>query len=101
MTKCPDESGCPKRAAPYSDAYFHCKANCEAAQCGPAGEEFACNLSALRELADRVFKGDTSFEIASDESANRFGREQSRAKPMTSCKILCADYRPRGLPEEY
>lgn len=32
----------------YSDTYFHCKANCEAAQCGPAGVETACILAELK-----------------------------------------------------
>ena len=85
----------------YSDSYFHCKANCEAAQCGAAGEESACVLGEVRELADRLFKGDTPFEVASDKSANQFGRDQGRTNPSKSCKILCADYRPKGLPEEF
>ncbi len=84
-----------------SDSCFHCKANRKAAQCGPPGEESSCVLGNLRELTDRLFKDDTPFEIASDQSANSFGRQQGSKNQNTSCKTLSADYRPLGLPAEF
>jgi RHS repeat-associated protein len=35
--------------APGTDKYFHCKANCEAAQRGPGGVDAACTVSDTRE----------------------------------------------------
>ncbi len=84
-----------------SDKYFHCKANCEAARCGDFGFQHACQLSDLRESFDRIIKGDPPSASEEDQAANRHGREGAREYPDKTCQIICARFRPKGLPEEY
>ena len=83
-----------------SDKYFHCKANCEAARCGKFGVKEACGLSDMREWFDGL-KGDPPSASAADQAANRFGREQAQRRINVSCQIICARYRPKGLPGKY
>jgi RHS repeat-associated protein len=83
-----------------SDKYFHCKANCEAARCGQYGYDEACNLSDSRETFDRI-KGDPASASAADQSANRYGRDTANKNPSQTCQIVCAPYRPNGLPSQY
>lgn len=85
----------------FSDKYFHCKANCEAARCGKRGFDEACGLSDLREFVDQNFKGDPPSASAADQVANRFGRRQAVLQPRDSCKMICARFRPTGLPGQY
>lgn len=83
-----------------SDKYFHCKANCEAAKCGPYGYDEACNLSDTRETFD-IVKGDPASASAADQSANRYGRDTAKKNPGQTCQVICARYRPNGLPAQY
>jgi uncharacterized protein RhaS with RHS repeats len=83
-----------------SDKYFHCKANCEAARCGPYGYDEACNLGDMRETFDRI-KGDPASASMADQSANRYGRDTANKNPNQTCQIICAPYRPSGLPSQY
>ena len=82
-----------------ADKYFHCKANCEAAKRGPAGERTACVISDRREWFDQNIKGFPASDSATDQVANYFGR--SGALYPQSCQISCAPFRPRGLPSRY
>ncbi len=84
-----------------SDKYFHCKANCEATRCGPFGHDKACELSEIRELGDQILKGDPPAASAADERANQYGRDRARDRPNVTCKVICARYRPNGLPAKY
>jgi len=84
-----------------ADGYFHCKANCQAVRCGPAGDELACILSDLREFSDRLFKGDPPSASEADQRANRLGRRLGVEKPDKSCQTLCSELRPKGLPGKY
>lgn len=83
------------------DKYFHCKANCEAAQRGPDGADYAKKISDAREWVDENVKGDSPAACAADQAANNYGRTQGAANPNTSCSILCGPYRPNGLPSNY
>lgn len=84
-----------------SDQYFHCKANCEAAKCGPYGCEEAAALSDAREWFDQHIKGDSPAESALDQGANRHGRTGAVTNPMQACQVTCAPFRPPGLPAPY
>lgn len=101
-----------------SDKYFHCKANCEAARCGPAGKDEACLISQGRELADINLKdplkrllgmsrGTPPNRTASvqdaqrDEAANSHGRTQGTQQPGLSCSVVCSIFRPNGLSSRY
>ncbi|MEJ1097688.1 MULTISPECIES: RHS repeat-associated core domain-containing protein [unclassified Pseudoxanthomonas] len=81
-----------------SDKYFHCKANCEAAQRGPGGKDAACKLSDEREKFDKGVKGDSAAASAADQAANRYGRNHAGEG---SCSQVCSGFRPNGLPPEY
>jgi hypothetical protein len=83
-----------------ADKYFHCKANCEAAQRGNKGEKMACWISDGREWFDQNIKGDPASASAADQVANQYGRSQGVASPQ-ACSQLCAPYRPNGLPAQY
>jgi hypothetical protein len=82
-----------------ADKFFHCKANCAAAQRGPVGEMSAPIFSELRELTDVIRKGDSQEEVQADREANNHGREQGGQNPNGSCAEICTKYRPRGLDE--
>jgi RHS repeat-associated protein len=82
------------------DKYFHCRANCEATRCGKYGYDEACKTSNERESFDQFFKGDTPAMSAADEAANSHGRDNSLKNPGQSCQLVCAPYRPRGLPPQ-
>lgn len=83
-----------------SDKYFHCKANCEAARCGPDGYDEACRISDTREKLDQL-SGDPPSASADDQRANRYGRDNSLKNPNVTCAVVCAPYRPPGLPAKY
>lgn len=59
-----------------ADKYFHCKANCEAAQRGKKGAQMACLISDGREWFDQRIKGDPESASLDDQLANNYGRSQ-------------------------
>ena len=83
-----------------ADKYFHAKANCEAAQRGPAGEATAKTLSDARETSDQM-RGDPPEASEADQQANRDGRAAGAANPGGSCANLVSKYRPNGLDSKY
>ena len=84
-----------------SDKYFHCMANCKAAQRGPAGYVQSIRLSNFREFTDQL-RGDSAADSAADEAANSTGREGGKGAPCADCRDICSPYRPkRGLPPNY
>jgi RHS repeat-associated protein len=82
------------------DKYFHCKANCEAAQLGPLAANQAESFSNFREFVDRL-TGDPPAASAADQNANEVGRRGGLANPGGSCSIICDQFRPNGLPPQY
>jgi hypothetical protein len=89
-----------------ADKYFHCKANCEAAQRGPGGEDMSCLVSDTREWWDLTIKSYPPADSAADQAANLFGRSQGSMNPVgpvpaAACSALCSAYRPSGLPARY
>ena len=78
-----------------ADKYFHCKANCEAAKRGLAGEGAAENMSEARELTDQYLKGDEPKDCDEDRKANAQGRDGANSND--SCRQVCSSLRPRGL----
>jgi RHS repeat-associated protein len=78
------------------DKYFHCVANCAAAQRGAGGHAMACRISDGREWFDQNIKGDPPAASAADQVANAFGRSQGTGNPGGSCRQLCGSYRPGG-----
>ncbi|WP_459873990.1 hypothetical protein, partial [Endothiovibrio diazotrophicus] len=83
------------------DKYFHCKANCEAAQRGEGGQDAAQCISDSREWVDQNIKGDPASASAADQVANHYGRSQGAANTGGSCSQICAPFRPNGLPPQY
>jgi len=89
-----------------ADKYFHCKANCQAAQRGVEGQAVACIISDTREWWDQNVKSyweprSTPQDSAADQQANRYGRQQGSMNPGTPCEQSCAPFRPAGLPPQY
>ncbi|MEO7862054.1 MAG: RHS repeat-associated core domain-containing protein [Nitrospirales bacterium] len=89
-----------------SDKYFHCKANCQAAQRGVEGEAVACTISDIREWWDQNVKSywdprSTPQDSAADQQANLYGRLQGSINPGTPCEQSCTPFRPTGLPPQY
>ena len=84
-----------------ADKYFHAKANCEAAQRGPEGEETAAAISNSREWADQNLKGDPEAASDEDQKANHLGRSLGAAHPTGSCSEMVAPLRPNGLSPEF
>ena len=82
-----------------ADKYFHCRANCQAAQRGPAGEATAGVVSDAREFVDAKLKGDPDSASKADQAANRAGRAGGRADPNGACVEICLIYRPPALDE--
>ncbi len=76
------------------DAYFHCKANCEAAQRGEGGEDAAQCISNTREWFDQQVKGDPPAASVADQAANIYGRSKGSANPNGDCRKFCGQYRP-------
>jgi uncharacterized protein RhaS with RHS repeats len=64
-----------------ADLYFHCRANCEAARRGPAGEDAACELSTAREW----FQNEPPQFRQADEAANSLGRHGGMVDREKSC----------------
>lgn len=82
-----------------ADVYFHCRANCEATNRGPAGEAVAVAISEGREAVDRI-TGDTAADSRRDQGANRQGREGARRQPG-QCEATCQSRRPDALSDRY
>jgi len=83
------------------DKYFHCRANCEAAQLGPCGEDAADCISDARERHDRS-KGDSAQDSMEDQTANMWGRQEGAANTKGDCRELCRPWRPGGsFPREW
>jgi serum amyloid A protein len=70
------------------DKYFHCMANCQAAETGPGGYFAAQVISNLREDFD-YWKGDPISASMQDIEANRCGR-----RSPGRCKQGCSRYIP-------
>ena len=81
------------------DKYFHCKANCEAARCGPNGPGLACFISDGREWFDQNIKRDPPSASQEDQVANKYGRDH--ANDLGMCSGVCGPFRPRGLPPQF
>ena len=89
------------------DKYFHCKANCEAAQLGYLAE--AILASVAKEEFDltidnfyRALIGDdlhTPKDSIQDMGANLKGLGRGTTAPDTPCGASCSEYRPSWLPE--
>lgn len=77
------------------DKYFHCKANCDAAQRGSGGRYAAECVSNHREAVDLIM-GDRIQDSAADQRANRFGRAGGQADPKGDCRQICGKFRPGG-----
>ena len=80
-----------------ADKYFHCKANCEAAQRGEGGEAIAILISDLREFIDRWVKGDPEEASEADQEANQHGRENA---DTGDCTVACERFKPDALDSE-
>ncbi|MCR1819124.1 MULTISPECIES: hypothetical protein [Stenotrophomonas] len=78
------------------DRYFHCMANCEAAQKGMGGSAAAQCISNGREWFDQSIKGDSAADSAADQLANRLGRSSGQMSRTGSCSQMCGSYRPGG-----
>jgi len=96
-----DNRSSPYRGWANQDKYFHCRANCEAAQRGKGGFDAAKCLSDFHEWGDRKWDGDSPADSAADQKANMFGRNQGASNPNGNCQALCSPYRPRTLPNNY
>ena len=81
-----------------ADKYFHAKANCEAAQRGPAGAWTATGVSNAREWTDQYLKGDPKSASDADQAANRAGRDAGASNPSGICSAMLGSFRPNGLP---
>jgi RHS repeat-associated protein len=78
------------------DKYFHCMANCQAAQKGMGGSAAAQCVSDGREWFDQNIKGDSAADSAADQLANRLGRSSGQMSPAGSCSQMCGSYSPGG-----
>lgn len=82
---------------PGRDKFFHCKANCEAAQCGKGAADLACDLSDFREWRDQQWpKNYPKSDSDEDQYANRYGRGWGSMTRL-DCFIVCEPFRPVGL----
>nr|WP_269318612.1 MULTISPECIES: RHS repeat-associated core domain-containing protein [unclassified Halomonas] len=83
------------------DKYFHCKANCEAAQGGNGGGSAAKCISDTREWFDQHIKGNSVSSSEDDQVANHHGRNNGAANSTEDCSQICELFRPNGLPSQY
>lgn len=84
-----------------ADKYFHCKANCEAAQVSDIGSSVAKTISDTREWVDQNIKGDPETASQQDQQANYYGREQGSDNLSKLCTDICQPFRPNGLDSKY
>jgi len=78
------------------DKYFHCMANCQAAQKGMGGVAAAQCISDGREWFDQRVKGDSADDSAADQLANLLGRSSGQMNSGGNCSQMCGNYRPGG-----
>lgn len=71
------------------DKYYHCKANCQAAQTGLGGEAAAIVISYWKEVYDQRWKGWPASDSVADEAANIYGRACGVKNPKGLCGQLC------------
>jgi len=84
------------------DKYFHCKANCEAAQRGKGGEDAAQCISDIREWSDQHWPNNDPLSASeADQFANQVGRINGTINSSGSCRQICAPFRPNGLDSKY
>ncbi len=83
----------PGNRPPDTDKFFHCMANCQAAQRGATGEAVAEGLSDLREgVQIRLGGADhTPANSAADQDANRAGRTAG-AQGQNCTSFCCSQY---------
>jgi RHS repeat-associated protein len=81
-----------------ADAYFHCRANCEASRRGTGGYHAAVAGSSLRE----IIQNEAPEDRARDEAANAQGQCAARNDPNADCYAACADLIPPwGIPRRH
>lgn len=81
-----------------ADRYFHCRANCEAARRGPAGEDMACSLSDFREY----YQDEPPIFRLGDEAANRQGQHGGMVDRELGCYEVCSSLiPPYGIPPRH
>ena len=83
-----------------ADTYFHCMANCQAAQRGNRGEATSCAISDFREWVDQNIFRDPPATSSTDQRANETGRNRGGISSLP-CEFLCGQFRPNGLPSKY
>jgi hypothetical protein len=83
-----------------ADQYFHCMANCQAAQQGEYGEFFSEVFGDFREFVDQL-TGDPASASQQDQQSNLLGRQGGAANPTRPCELICIIVRPEGLDPEY
>lgn len=82
-----------------ADKYFHCLANCQAAQRGSGGVAAAEWISEKREQWDILVKEDPLSACVADMFANAIGRRGAGGD--SPCSEVCGQFRPRGLDLKY
>ena len=81
-----------------ADAYFHCRANCEASRRGLGGRSAARSMSWLRESIQNEPKEDR----ARDEAANLQGQCAGGSNPDADCYKACSNLIPPwGIPQRH
>ena len=81
-----------------ADAYFHCRANCEASKRGQGGYDAAKKLSALRE----AIQNEPPAERSQDEAANAQGQCAGKNNPNVDCYKACSNLiPPSGIPRRH
>jgi uncharacterized protein RhaS with RHS repeats len=83
----------------FSDKYFHCKGNCEAARCGPTVTTRPATLAIGASCTD--YSKGTRGRFAGGPSCNQFGRDGAVKNPNQTCSVICSQFRIRGLPAQY
>ena len=81
-----------------ADAYFHCRANCQASRRGLGGHNAALLGSWLRE----VYQMEAAADRARDEAANAQGQRAGRCNPGVDCYRACSTLIPPwGIPQRH
>ena len=91
-----------------ADAYFHCRANCEASKRGLGGYKAAKDLSWLRETLQNEPLADRTRDEAANEQGRRAGRAKDEAacsgedNPDVDCYKACSHLIPPwGIPQRH
>ncbi|HRB17853.1 MAG TPA: RHS repeat-associated core domain-containing protein [Nitrospira sp.] len=81
-----------------ADAYFHCRANCQASRRGLGGYHAAVIASALREM----IQNEPPADRARDEAANAQGQCAGNNNPSADCYKGCDNLiPPSGIPQRH